>query len=111
MRDGSYSAKPYQIIGAKWISDMVNSPLPAGILADERGVGRTLQIGLALSIHIQQVEKQINNRASKAIDSDRVHEPSITICPAIVKQQIIRDFKEFLGDCFKLELCTGIVAD
>ncbi|KAF4996847.1 hypothetical protein FDECE_12283 [Fusarium decemcellulare] len=101
-------AKPHQVIGAWWIYQHLKSPLRAAILGDECGIGKTLQIGMALAIHCSLERKAHEEGTRKVIAGQRHFKPSIIFCPAAVVCQIFKEFSKWFGRFFKIRVAYGI---
>ncbi|KAF5679460.1 hypothetical protein FHETE_877 [Fusarium heterosporum] len=109
MDEDAPAAKPHQITGANWICDTLNSPIRAAILADECGIGKTLQIGIALLIHYLRVKAAIRDGTFRPLDPSRKFRPSIIFCPssATISHQIVEEFSKWFRRFFRLKLCHG----
>ncbi|KAF9774618.1 hypothetical protein IL306_007341 [Fusarium sp. DS 682] len=124
MADG-LKAKPHQIIGtvfnlktcdisltfdisgADWICNTLNSPLRAGLLSDESGTGKTVQIGLALAFHYYRMKAEVQAGKFKPRDEERHFKPSLYECPPDIAYQTFREWKHWFPDFFDIQICHG----
>ncbi|KAF4995405.1 hypothetical protein FGRMN_5189 [Fusarium graminum] len=109
MDEDAPAAKPHQITGANWVCETLNSPIRAAILADDCGIGKTLQIGIALLINYLRVKASIRDGTFRPLDSSRKFRPSIIFCPssATISHQIVEEFSKWFGQFFRVKLCHG----
>ncbi|KAI8718083.1 hypothetical protein NCS52_00886300 [Fusarium sp. LHS14.1] len=101
------AAKPRQIVGAWWIYQGLTSPLRATILADECGIGKTLQIGLALAIDCFRTERAIVDGTRNIAPGERYFKPSVIFCPGVVVPQTFREFRKWFGPFFDIKVAYG----
>ncbi|UPL03878.1 hypothetical protein LCI18_014812 [Fusarium solani-melongenae] len=104
------AAKPRQIVGAWWIYQRLTSAPRAAILADQCGIGKTLQIGLALAIDCLRTEQAHVEGTRNIIPGDPHFKPSIIFCPGVVVGQVFREFRKWFGTFFKIRVAYGTEA-
>ncbi|RSM20314.1 hypothetical protein CDV31_000809 [Fusarium ambrosium] len=101
------AAKPRQIVGAWWIYQRLTSPLRAAILADECGIGKTLQIGLALAIDCFRTGQAIVEGTRNIAPGERNFKPSVIFCPGVVVPQTFRELRKWFGPFFDIRVAYG----
>ncbi|RSL56148.1 hypothetical protein CEP53_006861 [Fusarium sp. AF-6] len=107
MEPDAPAAKPRQIVGAWWIYQRLTSPLRAAILADECGIGKTLQIGLALAIGCFKTGQSIVEGTRNVAPGERHFKPSVIFCPGVVVPQTFRELRKWFGPFFKIKVAYG----
>ncbi|EXK40748.1 hypothetical protein FOXG_10701 [Fusarium oxysporum f. sp. lycopersici 4287] len=103
--EGGLKARPHQIAGANWISNTLESPLRAALLADECGTGKTVQIGLALAIHYYRLKAEVEVGTFRPRDGNRRFKPSIILCPPDLAYQTFREWSHWFPSFFKIRIC------
>lgn len=94
-------------LGAWWIYQRLTSPLRAAILADECGIGKTLQIGLALAIDCFRTERAIVDGTRDIAPGERHFKPSVIFCPGVVVPQTFRELRKWFGPFFDIKVAYG----
>ncbi|KAM5363845.1 hypothetical protein ACJZ2D_011821 [Fusarium nematophilum] len=107
MRPSAPQAKPHQVIGAWSIYQRLTSPIRAAILADECGVGKTLQIGMALAISCRLAEEAYASGCENVSLGERKYKPSVILCPPNVIYQIFRELFKWFGDFLIIKVSYG----
>ncbi|RTE76983.1 hypothetical protein BHE90_008561 [Fusarium euwallaceae] len=107
MEPDAPAAKPCQIVGAWWIYQRLTSPLRAAILADECGIGKTLQIGLALAIDCFRTAQAIVDGTRNIAPGERNFKPSVIFCPGVVVPQTFRELRKWFGPFFDIRVAYG----
>ncbi|RSL69016.1 hypothetical protein CEP54_002558 [Fusarium duplospermum] len=107
MEPSAPAAKPRQIVGAWWIYQRLKSPLRAAILADDCGIGKTLQIGLTLAIDCLRTGQTIVEGTRNIAPGERHFKPSVIFCPGIVVPQTFREFRKWFGHFFDIRVAYG----
>ncbi|KAF5620325.1 uncharacterized protein FTJAE_11682 [Fusarium tjaetaba] len=102
--------KAHQISGANWISNTLDSPLRAALLADECGTGKTVQIGLALAMHYHRVKAEVEAGTFRPRDDMRWFKPSIILCPHNLAYQTFREWSSWFPKFFEIQICHGTKA-
>ncbi|KAJ4316159.1 hypothetical protein N0V84_008015 [Fusarium piperis] len=100
------AAKPRQIVGAWSLYQRLTSPLRTAILADDCGIGKTLQIGLVLAIDCFRTEQAIIE-GTHVIPGDPQFKPSVIFCPGVVVPQTFRAFRKWFGSFFDIKVAYG----
>ncbi|KAF5630714.1 hypothetical protein F25303_9849 [Fusarium sp. NRRL 25303] len=104
-------ARPHQIAGANWISTTLESPLRAALLADECGIGKTVQIGISLAIHYYRMKAEVEAGTFKPRDEKRLFKPSVVFCKPDLAYQTFREWSHWFPDFFDIQICHGKPAD
>ncbi|KAL2682394.1 hypothetical protein Neosp_006845 [[Neocosmospora] mangrovei] len=107
MRSDAPPARPHQLMGSDWIQKQLTSPIRAAILADECGLGKTLQIGMFLVLHCYQTERTLRAGDLTFLEGGRHFKPSVIFYPPAVCHQILKELVKWFGSYLYIAMCYG----
>lgn len=101
--DEAYSLKQHQIEGVAWLQCLLNNQLKGCVLADDMGMGKTLQVMYAIDWHSRQSEsnqpylvvapvsllENWQNEYTKYFDTPRLPIITVTSSPKVIEQTFI----------------------
>ncbi|KAM0326629.1 hypothetical protein ACHAQA_006498 [Verticillium albo-atrum] len=95
---------PHQIRDADWIVEILESPLRAGILANECGIGKTVTSLFALRLSIEKRKTAWFAGDLKVLEGDRAFKPSVWLCPSATVHQTFQEIRRWFGGYFTVHV-------
>ncbi|KAG2759818.1 ATP-dependent helicase [Phytophthora cactorum] len=84
---------PYQREALAWMVGQEESSYKGGILADEMGMGKTIQ---AISLMLENVREKTSGKAAKSRNSPTVHGGTLVVCPLVAVMQWKSEIERFV---------------
>ncbi|KUG01494.1 ATP-dependent helicase rhp16 [Phytophthora nicotianae] len=84
---------PYQREALAWMVGQEQSSYKGGILADEMGMGKTIQ---AISLMLENVREKPSGKAAKARNSSTVYGGTLVVCPLVAVMQWKSEIERFV---------------
>ncbi|KAL4777955.1 SNF2 family N-terminal domain-containing protein [Aspergillus varians] len=89
---------PWQVSGVAWMIEQEQSPVRGGILADQCGLGKTLQA--LMLVYVASLQEAVN-------PPNQPRKPTLILCPSGLIDTWLTEITRRFGDAFKVLLFHG----